>query len=912
MKPERWQQVKNVLAGALELPAAERSVFLEQACGEDTELLAEVNSLLAEDLPADFIEQPPRALVDEALDDVELTGQRIGPYRVLRELGRGGMGAVYLAERADEEYRQQVAIKLVQRGLGRSTMLARFRQERQILATLEHPNIARLLDGGTTAGGLPYLVMEYIDGEPIDVYCRHRALNVEARLKLFQQACAAVHFAHQRLVIHRDLKPGNILVTGGGVVKLLDFGIAKLLSGDAAADETVTGLRLMTPAYASPEQVKAEPVTTASDVYSLGVVLYELLTGRHPYRPKTENPLDMVAAVVTETPERPSVAAEEVKERRRLAGDVDNIVLMALRKEPRRRYQSAADLYEDIERHVGQLPVRACADTFSYRAGKFLRRNRIAVTAALLVATSVVAGVVSTVKARNRAERRFEDVRRLAHSILFDYHDAIAELPGSTPVRQRLVQDALRYLDGLAVEASGDRGLQLELASAYDKVAAIQGDPYGSNLGDAEGALKSYRKALEIRETLARSGPVNAALQSDLAASFEQVANVQYSVNDLEKALPGFEKALRLRTALESSAVNKRALAQLHIKIGELKGMEGYQNLGDVAAGLDHFQQALRMQEELAAAAPKDFDAGYSLSTSLLSYSFLAAAAGEWDSGVANGRKAIRLLKPLVDAHPENTKYRAQLAAAYVSVRPALAESGLIAEAIALDREAVRIMEQLTAADPKNVYFRRSVGVCYNTLGLDLKNAGDYIAARENIGRAIASARALSAEDPKVWEHSDDLWLAQSRLGETLSAQGDWRGALRQFEQAAAIRENKSRRQKPTPRDRFYDSAIQAGIGASLQMLGDSAGAMRAARLALAAGEDAWKGSPKNVRYKSRLAQRHMELGRLSRDCSQMKRGAGLWKELSADKKVAKVDASKPEEARQGAAACIDSARGSM
>ncbi len=467
MDSERWKRTEEMFAAVLEQEPERRAGFLEAACADDKTLRAEVESLLAAHArAANFIEAPASAFASGLLPENPAAtheGKRCGPYRLIREIGRGGMGEVYLAARDDDQYQKQVAIKLVRRGMDTDTIILRFLNERQILAGLDHPNIARLLDGGTTGEGLPWLAMEYIEGEPIDVCCDRNQLSIADRLKLFRTVCAAVHYAHQNLVIHRDLKPSNILVTADGTPKLLDFGIAKILAPDFHNQTTAqeaTAMRLMTPSYASPEQIKGATITTSSDVYSLGVILYELLSGHRPYHITGRSPHEIERIVCEEEPTRPSLAVtrpetspdgdvratitpEQVGHarndqpkllRRQLAGDLDNIVLTALRKEPQRRYASVEQFSEDIQRHLDGMPVMASRDTFAYRSAKFMRRNKAPVAVAALVAFLLVSATVVAVWQAGIARARERDAKEQT-AIAWQERD-----------RAGRIDDILRYL----------------------------------------------------------------------------------------------------------------------------------------------------------------------------------------------------------------------------------------------------------------------------------------------------------------------------------------------------------------------------------------------------------------------------------------------------------------------------------
>ncbi len=516
----RWQRVKDLFAAALEKDAADRNAFLDEACANDAALRAEVDSLLAaHDDTDDFIERPAahRALdLEPETPPPSWIGRRVGDYRIVGEVGRGGMSEVYKGVRDDDEYQKEVAIKVLRQGYSTKSLLKRFKVETQILASLDHPNIARLLDAGSTEEGLPYLVMEHIAGRPIDDYCRTHKLSLRARLDLFRTLCSAVQYVHQHLMVHGDLKCSNVLVSESGTVKLLDFGIARLLNPTPVTDQKHTGFLAMTPEYASPEQIRGGPITTTSDVYSLGVVLYQLLTGVLPHKLRGDFSYELAMQIIDRAAVAPSIAAKTAETGectgygRGLRGDLDNIVLMALEKDPARRYSSVEKLDDDLRRHVEGFPVAARSAGYLYPLGKFAGRHKAGIAAVGLIALTLVGGILTTLRQaqiaqqeRHRAEQHFDKVRKLANVLMFDVHGAIQDLPGSTPARKMLVDNSLKYLEALSAESAGEPMLQRELASAYERVADVQGGFRTASLGDTTGAISSYRKALAMREALA-------------------------------------------------------------------------------------------------------------------------------------------------------------------------------------------------------------------------------------------------------------------------------------------------------------------------------------------------------------------------------------------------------------------------
>ncbi len=796
MRPEAgasdWARVKEAFAAATALPPGERAAFLAAEFGDDAALCREVESLLASHDAAEaeaFIARAPGLAAE---DRAPILGQRIGPYSVLGEIGRGGMGTVYRAVRDDDEYRKVVAVKVVRQSLD-STLGGRLKAERQILAALEHAGIARLLDGGTTADGLPWLAMEYVEGEPITEHAERRGLLVSGRLLLFREVCSAVHYAHQMLVVHRDIKPGNILVTPAGHAKLLDFGIAKLLEGpdSAGTAPTLTALRAMTPEYASPEQVRGLAVTTATDVYSLGVLLCELLTGHRPYRFPSRDPAEMARVITTIEPERPSdMAAREPEAtrvpRRQLEGDLDNIVLMALRKEPERRYASVDQLSEDVRLHLEGRPVIARPDTFRYRASKFVRRNRGSVAAAIAILLSLVGGLVATAwqarearRERALAVRRFEDVRALASSFLFEFHDSIAKLPGSTAARQLLVTRGIQYLDRLA-EEGGDASLRKELTRGYIRLGDIQGRPNNANLGDSPGALASYRKALAHARSAVHASPQDVRARTDLGTALHRVGTLLADgQGDPQGALVAAREAHSVMEATVADAPedNDALLVLLYVdtKLGDLL-MKSAQHEEALAT----HRKALPRYEAVAAKTGTRSDR-FSVFVAHSKVGGALSRLGRNQEARASYEAMLSIIQAIVDADTNDAPARRLLAVALNKMGDLLDEMGDSPGALARYRAALALREALAPADPRNVLARSDLAGSYIHIGDLLAKTGDRAGALAQYGLALPILEALAAREPQDPENQADLAGAQVRIADLQAQRGRPTDALARY-----------------------------------------------------------------------------------------------------------------------------------
>jgi serine/threonine protein kinase/tetratricopeptide (TPR) repeat protein len=675
-----WERVQEVFLAAADLPEAEQPAWLDAACEGDAALREEVESLLRADREAvGALASAIEVTAESILQEPDIVGLRLGAYRVTSEIGRGGIGAVYLAERADDQYHKKVAIKIVKHGMDTAEILGRFRHERQILANLDHPYIARLVDGGTTPDGRPFFVLEFVEGQSIDTYCDQRELNVDARLELFLRVCEAVSYAHRSLVIHRDLKPGNILVTAEGVPKLLDFGMAKLLnpgldaltttihlnpaalpasdSSSTLVDTMQSGFLILTPAYASPEQVRGDPVTVASDIYSLAASLYELLTSVRPHRIDKQTPQAIEHAICEVEVIRPSLVVQNKALARRLAGDIDNILLRALDKDPRRRYASVEQFADDLRRYLNNQPVTARPDTVLYRMRKFVRRRRGTVAAATAVFATLAAGIVVSLREASVAQENLLQARRLANAFVFNVHDAVRDLPGSTHARRLIITTGLEYLDALAKNSRSDWNLRAELAAAYRRIGDVQGDVMQANLGKTAEALASYRKALELLDTVVANDPRNHKAQLDRAVVYERIGGVHSYTGNNGQALASYAEAEKQAEALLAANPGddqvRRELAEIHISLGEARRLTG-----EPAGSLEENNKAVTLLAQSVKAHPGDRPLQRTLSNAYSAVGMSEVRLGRFDDGLDHYRQALAGLEALVKLEPTNISYQ--------------------------------------------------------------------------------------------------------------------------------------------------------------------------------------------------------------------------------------------------------------
>jgi tetratricopeptide (TPR) repeat protein len=786
MRPEQAERLAELVEHAFELEGAERTTFLAQACGDDVELHAEVEALLGEQERAAKLMNAQAAefgakLLQEEEDLGELRpGEMLGDYRIVSLLGEGGMGEVYLAD--DTHFGRQVAIKLIKQGFGTKAFVRHFQQEERILAALNHPNIARLYGGAVTRNGLPYFVMEYVEGIPLGEYAKAHSLGIKEKLTLFRKVCAAVTYAHQNLVLHRDLKPANIRVTAEGEPKLLDFGIARLLDPETAQtdNQTILTVRAMTPNYASPEQLRGERMTTTSDVYSLGVVLYELLAGQ-----------------------KPCVRKDGEADLKKLDADLDNIVFKSLRLEPERRYSSVGQFSEDIRRYLEGLPVIARKDTVAYRTSKFVGRHKIGLAAAAAVALLLIgATIVATWEAhraneqRILAERRFQQVRRLADSLMFEIHDSVKDLAGSTPTRRLIVSRALEYLDSLAHDAGGNIALQRELATAYEKIGDIQGNPYSANIGDTDGALTSYRKALQIRESF-KPAAITTDAQMELGRSHRALGDIMEQKGDIEQMVREYRRSLQIFAQLAETEPKNPAIQDELARAYETLADGLGRTANADAERLTTYKKSLTIREELVKQDSSNLKLRRGFALILMKVG--DASDPHQPDAISSIWKGVAILESLAAADPDNGRARREVGWGYYKLGGILIAAEDYPGAVDSLQKSLAIRERSAAADPQNAQAGFDLAGTHVDLADALSATGDAVQAVTHVRQGIAIVTALLAADPTNAIYSRNLATYHNKLGDVFARSGAdknaavterlsaWSDAQRSYEKAHQI-----------------------------------------------------------------------------------------------------------------------------
>ena len=802
---------RELFEQALDLPEEARGGFLERACGGDPQLRSAIETLLsASERAARNPAWELPALHHEALHEAGAWAENLPPegldgYEIIDRIGAGGMGMVYRARRKDRQFSKVVALKIVH--AGRPELLQRFYKERQIVAGLEHPNIARLLDVGSTGDGAPFLVMEYVDGVTIDRYIAARRPSTRALLDLFRKICAAVSHAHHNLIVHRDLKPANILVTPEGEPKLLDFGVAKLIE-----DENTVTLEgsAMTPEYASPEQIEGATITTASDIYSAGVLLYRMLTGRLPYR-NTGSAAGLAHAITVEPPEPPAGVDR----------DLANIIQMALRKEPARRYSSIELFSEDIRRYLNGYPVSARPDTRGYRLAKLASRHRGISIAAASVAVALVGGIVIATRAQHRAEQRFNQLRKLSHAVVFDYHDSIETLPGSTPVRRRLVKDALEYLDSLAAEAP-DASLQRELIDSYVRISQDQGNSYYVNLGETAAALVSARKAVTLGEGLLKKDS-SAATRQSVAAALADEGDLEYAVGQLEPAAERYRRAVSLGESVmrdqPANAENLAALATTLRHQGDLSGAGGMANLGRTSDALRCYLHASEVARKLVLLRPREWAAQKAQYSAQLKLAMIEITTGRLAEGDRDLRQALSMIEQITieqsaAGNPANTHDQVEIANVSGRLGVLNISEGKPADALPRMERSVAILEALQRKDPEAALFRRFLAVAHVHVAEALRASGEPARALTHNLTGVSLSEALSAGDFKETEFRVGAADAHLDLAETLLALHDVRRAMEHADRGVAI--------LSAMNGMPADASLPADLGRALRIRGDA------------------------------------------------------------------------------------------
>ena len=799
ISPELWQQIDPLLTDALDMEDGARAQWLERLDLTHPHLAPLLRKMLAAHDRAERsqeLETVPKLASAPPLCSDFAAGARVGPFALVRPLGRGGMGEVWLARQADGRVEREVALKLPTIYLHSEVWRERFRRERDILAKLTHPNIARLFDAGVSdeegSRGQPYLAMEYIEGKSLTDFVTQQKSSIAERLKLFRQILAAVAHAHRHLVVHRDLKPANILIDNSGQVKLLDFGIAKLVddgvAANAAADLTQLGGRVMTLRYAAPEQVTDGVISTATDTYALGVILHELLTGLSPYRAVREGrALTESALLGVETPvpsslpmtndvaiERRSASAKLLA--RQIAGDLDAIVLKAMRRNPADRYASVEKFDDDIQRHLDHRPVKAREGTWRYLAGRFVARYQLPIVAGIAVFATLAFGVVMVERERRiavaekaRAEKHFASVRKLANAFMFDVHGEIENLAGSLKARQTLIGTALQYLDSLASEARDDPELALEVAVAYRKLAEIKGDGRGAHLGESSVALRNAERAAALLDAVEQRAPNN--------------------INILRE-----HRVLAL------------FLGRLTLEAGD-------------ADGIRETEKAANIAEKITRLPGADFGDRRNLGATLAEYGgILAVVKDDHAAAATQLARAVDILEALVRENPADLLTRARLAYAYERAAIGAEVSGKTVQrsrAIELFKKSIATTESLIHDDAENLSHQQTLVKRYNNAAHAMLKFGERNEARDTAAKGNALAVRLVTADP------GNVGNATMRVS-ALATAADIENKSGQFENAIALAREAIAANARLPQETRAGLIVRESVIGAMRSLGEA------------------------------------------------------------------------------------------
>ena len=804
MTREEFGQLRAKFEALLAEPLEQRTALLGELEQSNPVLAEELRRMLAAYASrTGWIDRPA---ADAILGAPAAPGMQLGTYRIVKELGRGGMGVVFEATRADGSFEKRVAIKILRQDHVDDHFLRRFEHERRILAQLDHPHIASIIDAGTTPAGEPHFVMEFVDGIPITEYCRVHNLSIRQRLELFLQICDAVEHAHRHLTVHRDLKPSNILVSEAGAVKLLDFGISKLLESDSAGGgETVA---MLTPEYSSPEQIRKEPVTTSTDIFALGILLYAILVGEHPFRKSGQLPHEVMRAIVEDDPP-PS----------RLNSELDAIVHTALHKQPAWRYPSVGQLAEDIGRYLRGFPVLAKGNGAAYRLGKFARRQWLPVTAAALLIAVLFAGIFATRRqaqaaeeARARADQqksiaeqnqstanqqrrlaeartleaeserakeqeRYRQVRSLSASLLFDLYDGVRDLAGSSTARRLIVAKAQRQLELLSAGSEQDPELQRDLAAAYERMGELRVDPAQPAKADAAAALDAYQRGVALRRKIAAQAASQAGDRRELALSLSKLGDGEVLAGNMDKALAAYQEAW----TIAKSQGDPRTLGTV-----DDRRCIAFLTAGNNAKASESCQEGIAVLEPLAKSAPQDAEVQRLIATTEASYGNALRLSRKPEDAAQQARLAIESFDRLEALAPSNAEYRRLASAAQTILALSLAATGDNAGSQEAFRKSVQSMEIAVEIDPADLRAPLRLAVTLLAYSRRLQQTGDQTAAHQTAQEALAlleratqkpSAGAvewneyadalLKVEQPDLLQPAKALHLAQNAVAAT-------------------------------------------------------------------------------------------------------------------------------------------------